>query len=360
MQPSEKNEHSAVRWAVIGTGEIAALFASQLPHVKGAHLYAVSSRSSESADAFAKHHGFENAFKGLHSLCTDASVDVAYVATPTRTHEDIATRLIDAGVAVVCEKPFGRTEQEAGTIINRAQAADIFCMEAMWMRFNPLVKRLKDAIRNNEVGQVKTVTASLGYKKPLDQLGTASEGRGALLAFGCYGVSLALHLFGIPDHVQWSWKPNPKGGDAQAVLTFSFADVLMSFTCSETATLDNDVRVHGTDGYAQLNAPFIDATALEIVNLGDLQSRSLWERLQGKIERTIGPILGHSGKGQIRIEAERYSGFRLEAQEATDCIRKGKKESSIIPLSHTRLVHEILDAALASPYGTWHSAEKTQ
>lgn len=348
-----------IRWGIVGTGTVAGQFASQFPAVARATAYAVSSRSRSRAETFAREHKLETAHEGVDALCADPAVDVVYVATPTHTHEDIGRVVLDAGKGLVCEKPFGRTRAEAKTLIDQAREANLFCMEAMWMRFNPLVQQMSQAVQTRKVGDVRTVTASLGYRKDPTSLGHAEDGRGALLAFGCYGLSLALHLFGVPLEVQWTWTSNPQGGDETAMLTLRYESHLMTFACSEGATLTNDVRIQGTDGHLHLNDPFIDATALDVLTLSELQHRSIWKRLQGRIQRAIGPILGPPSAGKKRETTKRFSGFREEIREVTDCLRSGKVESGVMPWADTLLVHDILDAAIASPFGTWTSDTST-
>ena len=353
MRKEAVESGSTVDWGIVGTGAVAGQFASQLSDVPGARAYAVASRSMSKAESFAQEHGIATAVEGVEALCANPAVDVVYVATPTHTHAEMGRKVIAAGQGLVCEKPFGRSRAEAQGLIEDAKKADVFCMEAMWMRFNPLVQQARKMLREEKIGTVKTVTASLGYRKDPSSLGRAADGRGALLAFGCYGVSLALYLFGMPAQVHWTWTPNPQGGDETAMITLSYDHYLMTFACSEGATLENEVRVQGTDGHLHLNDPFIDATALEAVSLSALRQRSAWERIQGRVERTLGPVLGSPSSGRIRSTVERLSGFRGEAQEATNCVRNGEVESETMPWADTLAEHAILDAATASPSGVW-------
>jgi predicted dehydrogenase len=251
--------------------------------------------------------------------------------------------------ALLCEKPFARNLSEAKAIVECAREQELFCMEAMWMRFNPLIQYAKQALQNNRIGLTRTVNAELGYRKDADTLGTVKEGRGALLAFGCYGVSLALFLFGPPIASQACWLPNNQGGDETAALTLHHDDVLVSFRCSEGATLSNNMEIQGTEGSIHIDSPFIDATTLDLINITALQSRSVWTRIRDKLKSMTGSFPSEDTRGHIQRFADSLSGFRNEAQEATDCIQAGKLESSVMPLEDTLTVHRILDAALETP-----------
>ena len=79
-----------VRWGILGTGGIAATFASDLPHVPGATLAAVGSRTPEAAATFAGKHGAARAHGSWADLAADPDVDVIYVATPHASHHAAA------------------------------------------------------------------------------------------------------------------------------------------------------------------------------------------------------------------------------------------------------------------------------
>src|SRR5947209_12199758 len=48
-------------------------------------------------------------------------IDAAIIATPTVTHESIATRLLEAGIDVLVEKPVAETSQGAERLARLAQ-----------------------------------------------------------------------------------------------------------------------------------------------------------------------------------------------------------------------------------------------
>ena len=89
---------TTLRWGVIATGGIARSVSEDLALLADAELYAVSSRSQESADSFAAANGFAKAYgdddgvPGYQRLLADDSVDVVYVATPHAQHHQIVRR----------------------------------------------------------------------------------------------------------------------------------------------------------------------------------------------------------------------------------------------------------------------------
>src|SRR2546430_2443583 len=122
------------RWAILGTGTVARAFARGLQFTNSAQLTAVASRPFENAKAFANIFGGKP-YESAEQLLADPQIQVVYIATPNQRHCEDALRCLDAGKAVLCEKPFAMNADDAQKIVAKARAKKLFCMEAMWMRF---------------------------------------------------------------------------------------------------------------------------------------------------------------------------------------------------------------------------------
>ena len=126
----------------------------------------------------------------------------------------------------MCEKPFALNAAEARAIVSAATDAGVFCMEAMWMRFSPLVKQMREQIQSERLGSIKFFMANIGYRSAPGRLEGAEPGRGALLNFGVYGVSLAHFLFGPPSAVRAVMKTHPSGLDMSFSASLEYPDLL--------------------------------------------------------------------------------------------------------------------------------------
>ncbi|SPL89302.1 oxidoreductase-like [[Actinomadura] parvosata subsp. kistnae] len=131
----------------------------------GMRVAAVGSRSLARAQALAATLEAESAYGSYEELCADPGVDAIYVATPHAQHLQVAEAAIAAGKAVLCEKPLAATVQDAEKMVRLAREAGVFLMEAMWMRFNPLVRRIAEDPR---FGEIRSVQASFGFAAPYD------------------------------------------------------------------------------------------------------------------------------------------------------------------------------------------------
>ena len=127
----------AIRWGILGTGNIAQQFARGLAELPDAQLVGVGSRNLETAQAFATDFGAARAHGSYDALAQDPEVEVVYIATPHTLHAENSLLCLRAGKAVLCEKPFALNAAQAQTVIKAARDNGLFLMEAMWTRFFP-------------------------------------------------------------------------------------------------------------------------------------------------------------------------------------------------------------------------------
>jgi predicted dehydrogenase len=95
-----------IGWGILGTGSIARVFARELRRLPDARLVAVGSRSPERAEEFGTSLGVPHRYGYYADLVADPGVDAVYIATPASAHRDNMLLCLEAGKAVLCEKPF--------------------------------------------------------------------------------------------------------------------------------------------------------------------------------------------------------------------------------------------------------------
>lgn len=259
-----------IRWGIIGTGNIAHLFASDFCHVKAGELRAVASRHKASADVFAEEFNIELAFVDYYSLINSHEVDVVYIATPHVYHFDLAKACILAGKAVLCEKPFTLNEGQSKELYDLALEHNVFVMEAMWTRFNPVIEQVIEWVEEGEIGTLNSIQASFNFVAPTDpehRLMKLEMGGGALLDIGIYPVFLAQLFFGKPDFVQ----NQAVIGDTEVDL---FEQILLGWESGQLASLDasliscnpNRATLSGSKGYIEIDSPWYKAKSCRIVS----------------------------------------------------------------------------------------------
>ncbi|PRH79202.1 oxidoreductase, partial [Streptomyces solincola] len=148
-----------VRWGVLATGGIAAAFTADLRGLPDAEVVAVASRSEASAKTFADRFGIPRAYGEWSALAADEDVDVVYVATPHAAHRAAAGLCLEAGRAVLCEKPFTLDAREAGELVALARSRGVFLMEAMWMYCGPVIPKSAWTVRTSPTAPSRTSSA---------------------------------------------------------------------------------------------------------------------------------------------------------------------------------------------------------
>jgi len=88
-------------WTVIGLGNIANKFATDLLTVEGAELYAVASRTQQKSDDFAKKYQAIKAYSSYEALVNDENIDAVYIATPHSLHKENTLLCLEQGKAVL-------------------------------------------------------------------------------------------------------------------------------------------------------------------------------------------------------------------------------------------------------------------
>ncbi len=126
--------------AVVGAGRLGSIHArilSQMPSVK---LEAIVDANREQATKVANERGV-TAFTDWRDL--PPSVKAAIVAVPTTHHAEVATGLLERGIACLVEKPLASTPEEGRRIIAAARAARLPLMTGHVERFNPVVTAVR-------------------------------------------------------------------------------------------------------------------------------------------------------------------------------------------------------------------------
>ncbi|MFD8595743.1 Gfo/Idh/MocA family protein [Kitasatospora sp. NPDC059646] len=312
-----------IRWGILATGGIATSFVEDLAAVPGAQAFAVASRREESARMFAERHGIGRAYGSWQELAADPEVDVVYVATPHSAHHSAAKLLLEAGKAVLCEKPFTLNAAESAELVALARKREVLLMEAMWTWLDPSVRRIVELIDDGAIGEVRSVQAEFGFVGPADpghRLWDPAAGGGALLDLGVYPVAFAQLLLGEPESVQATARLTDRGVDAHTGMLLGYgsgATALLS--CSLEVQCGQRASIQGDSGRIEIERDFFHPAGFTL-------------HREGRDPETFhGPV----GDGH---------GYGLEAAEVMRCLRAGETESALVPLDATLAVMRTLDA----------------
>jgi len=311
-----------IRWGILGCGNIARKFAEGLSAVGDAELAAVGSRTQAKAQAFADKFGAARAHDSYEALVADGEVDVVYVATPHALHKDNSILCLEAGKAVLCEKPFTINTVQARQVIDLARKKGLFLMEAMWTRFLPCLARVRQLLADGTIGEVRMIAADFGFRagvNPESRLFNPALGGGALLDVGVYTVSLASMVFGDePGDVATLAELGATGVDEQSAFVLKYPGGRLASLLTAVRTLTPmEATIMGTEGHIRLHTAWWRGSKMTL-------------SVQGRDEQLI----------ELPPEG---NGYNYEAQEVGRCLRAGRTESEVMPLDETLAVMRTLD-----------------
>ena len=117
-------------------------------------LKAVCARNPERAQAFAENWGYESVETDWRKLVERDDIDLIDIASPNDTHAEIAIAAAKAGKIVMCEKPLGRTAEEAMAMVEAVESANVANM--VWYNYRrvPAVTLLKHLIDEGRFGRI--------------------------------------------------------------------------------------------------------------------------------------------------------------------------------------------------------------
>ena len=310
-----------IRWGILGTGAIAAAFATALRQVTDVTLFAVGSRSQTSADDFAQTHDVGRAFASYAELAADPDVDVVYIASPHTAHFEHTMLCLGAGKHVLCEKPFALNSTQTEQMVALAKHNGLFLMEAMWMRFIPLIIELRRRVDAGEIGQVRMIQADFGFRAPRNphsRLFNPELAGGALLDLGIYPLAFSALLLGAPTEITSLANIGTTGVDEQSAYVLKHEGGELSVLASALRTQTSmSAWVYGTDGRIHLPKQFWRAKEM-VLYRNEMEPESIH--------------LPYTGNG-----------YQFEAQEVVDCLRAGKTESEIMPLRDSEALMGTMD-----------------
>ena len=355
------------RWGILGTGPVARKFALGLRRLPDALVTRVASGRRENAERFARDLGVVAVSGTAGELAQSADVDAIYIATPPALHRAHAVACMEAGKAVLVEKPFAATRGDAEAMAETARSRGVFCMEGLWTRFLPLVDEVRARIAAGDIGELRSFSGSFAIPTAPDPdqgLFRPETGGGALLHRGIYPLSLACHLMGPPVAEASLATLDASGIDAtSAVILRHVGGGLSTVTAGLDSAAPNDCVIGGTAGMIHIHAPIYRPFRMTLTRVpvqgaarpGNPRTEALKESglMQGahqRLSRLTGLVRGRRSRDILRPYAG--NGYHYEAAELMACVRAGAPESRLMPLAESVALAGILETARIGWTGT--------
>lgn len=309
-----------VNVGIMGTGKIAGVMAETLRKMNGVKCYAAASRTKERARRFGSMYDVEQCYGSYEEMAQDEKVDLIYIATPHSEHYENAKLCIENGKAVLCEKAFMANAVQAREVLELAEQRGVLVAEAMWIRYMPMYRTIKDALDSGILGDIRMVTANLAYNIDTKErmLNPALAG-GTLLDLSVYPINFASMILGTEvEKVTSACVYTDTGVDRQESITLTYQNGSMAvLNGSMSAVSDRRGGIYGTKGYAIVE------------NINNFESMSVYNASHEKIA--------------FYERSEQISGYEYEVEACIKALREGWKQCPEMPHAEILRIMELMD-----------------
>ena len=314
------NSKKVNKVGILGAGHIARKMATTLREMNDVEAYAVAARQIERAQTFAAEFGIQRAYGSYEELVRDENIDLIYIATPNSSHYNHAKLCLEQGRPVLCEKPFTVNVEEAKALIELSQKNKLFITEAIWTRYMPFSKQIKDVAWSGILGNPMTLTASLSYPVAgKERIVSPALGGGALLDLGVYALNFAAMIFGGDiERVVSACTKMPSGVDGQNSITLCYAGGRMAVLQTNVYCAgDRQGIICGDKGY------------MIVDNINNPQHANIYAENHTLLQELECP--------------QQITGFEYQVQASLEAISQGKIESADMPHAEIIRMMQLMD-----------------
>ena len=153
-----------IKWGIIGCGDVTERKSGPaFNKVKNSQLIAVIRRNSALAEYYARRHKVPKWYDNAQDLINDQDVNAIYVATPPGSHAEYTIKAVEAGKPVYVEKPMALNYSECLRMIDASEKNKVPVYVAYYRRTLPGFLKVKELIRDGNIGKVRFVQIQLFF-----------------------------------------------------------------------------------------------------------------------------------------------------------------------------------------------------
>jgi xylose dehydrogenase (NAD/NADP) len=250
-----------IRWGLLSTANINRRLIPAIRAAARGDLIAVASRDKAKAESYAAEWSIPKAFGDYQAMLDSGQIDAVYISLPNHLHAEWSIRAMQAGIHVLCEKPFALSLVEIDRMIAASRQTGCVLAEAFMYRHHPQTKIVGDWVRSGKLGEIRLVRGVFNFDMGRrDDIRLAPEfGGGCLWDVGVYPLSFAQFVYaGPPEIVSGMQQLGESGVDENFTGQMRYpGDGLAQITSSFTTPFYTFVEVIGEEGRLVLNKPFV-------------------------------------------------------------------------------------------------------
>ncbi|MFQ5618376.1 MAG: bi-domain-containing oxidoreductase [Rhodospirillales bacterium] len=236
---------------VIGAGNFArTVLLPELKKLTGVRLHTVVARRGASAEKSRHTFGFAHAGADEAAVLENPDINAVLIATRHDSHAELTARALEAGKAVLVEKPLGLDRQQINRVIEARNGSAGFFQVGFNRRFAPTAVTVRDRLRGTAGPKFVLIRVNAGPLPADHWAHAADEGGGRILGEVCHFVDLARFLVGAPIASVLADTGEATAGISDDVtLTLRFADGSLA-TVAYTALGDMAFGKERIEAYA--------------------------------------------------------------------------------------------------------------
>ncbi|WP_086829257.1 Gfo/Idh/MocA family oxidoreductase [Allokutzneria sp. NRRL B-24872] len=194
--------HSEIRVGLLGYGIAGAVFhAPLIAATPGLALTSVVTTDPAKRERLRREHPGAVALDSAERLFASGEHDLVVVATPNRTHVELATAALEHGLPVVVDKPFAPSSTQARELAALADKRGLPLTVFQNRRWDGDFRTVRQLVESGELGRVSRFESRFDRWVPTPKQGWrehagAEEAGGVLFDLGAHLVDQALQLFG--------------------------------------------------------------------------------------------------------------------------------------------------------------------
>jgi predicted dehydrogenase len=146
-----------IKTAVLGAGFMGKVHTEQIRRLGNVDIVALAGVSEQEAQGFGAAYGIERTTADWESLLEDPEIQAVHVCTPNALHFPMSKAAVEAGKAVLCEKPLTMSVAEARKLVALAGKKGVPNCVNHNLRYYPVVQHVRRMIANGELGDILIV-----------------------------------------------------------------------------------------------------------------------------------------------------------------------------------------------------------
>src|SRR3954469_1519483 len=189
--------------AIVGTGFMGKVHTENVRRLGNVEVAAIVGSRPETARKFAEAASIPVATADLADVLNDPTIDAVHICTPNVEHYPMSMAAIEAGKAVLCEKPITMTTDEAKELVAAAERKGTVNAVQHNLRYYPVVQQIREMIAAGDLGDILIVQGTYSQDWLLYDTDwnwrLASEANGKLRVMGDIGshwMDMIQHLTG--------------------------------------------------------------------------------------------------------------------------------------------------------------------